>query len=76
MNLMHSCKGVAELLSQGLNASLAVGRSDDDNPAIVRKQYAYGKLGYISGKHAASADHGRGEDFALIGDTAKYLGVG
>ncbi len=67
---------VSYLANNGLNATLAVGRSDDDNFATVRKQYAYGKLGYISGKHAVAVDYGRGEDFALAGDTSKYVGVG
>jgi len=67
---------VSYLANNGLNVTLAVGRSDDDNPATVRKQYAYGKLGYISGKHAVAVDYGRGEDFALAGDSSKYIGVG
>lgn len=62
--------------ANGLNLTLAVGRSDDDNPAQPKKKFAYGKLGYITGKHAVALDYGRGEDFALAGDDADMVGIG
>lgn len=67
---------VSFLARNGFNVTLAGGTSEDDNPASVKKKYAYGKLGYLAGKHAVSVDYGRGEDFALVGDSSKALGLG
>lgn len=67
---------VSWLAANGFNATLAVGQSEDDNPAQPKKKYGYGKLGYITGKHAVSIDYGRGEDFAVAGDEADSFGVG
>lgn len=69
--------GSASFLARnGVNVTLAAGTSEDDNPATEKKKYAYGKLGYITGKHAVSVDYGRGQDFALAGDSSKAFGVG
>lgn len=64
------------LAGNGVNVTLAAGASEDDNPASPRKKYAYGKLGYITGKHAVSVDYGRGQDFAVAGDRSKAFGLG
>ncbi|MBL8323523.1 MAG: porin [Rubrivivax sp.] len=62
--------------ANGFNVTLALGVSEDDNPALVRKEFGYLKLGYIVGNHAVSVDVGRGQDFALAGDRADVVGVG
>jgi predicted porin len=67
---------VSWLAANGFTATLAAGQSEDDNPAQPKKKYGYGKLGYISGKHAVSVDYGRGEDFAVAGDEADSFGIG
>lgn len=64
------------LAANGFNVTVAAGQSEDDNPAVAKKKYGYGKLGYINGKHAVSVDYGRGEDFAVAGDEADSFGVG
>ena len=67
---------VSWLASNGLNLTLAAGTSEDDNPTVAKKKFAYGKVGYITGKHAVSIDYGRGDDFAVAGDEASSFGVG
>lgn len=64
------------LAANGLNATVAAGFTDVDNPAVAKKKYYYGKLGYIIGKHAVSVDYGRGKDFAAVGDESDSFGVG
>lgn len=66
---------ISWLAPNGFNLTLALGTSESDNPASVRKDFAYGKLGYITGKHAVSVDFGRGDDFALAGDQSRNYGV-
>ncbi|MDP1690687.1 MAG: porin [Burkholderiaceae bacterium] len=67
---------VSWLASNGLNLTVATSRNEDDNPAAVRKTSAYGKIGYITGKHAVALDFDRGKDFDLAGDESGYVGVG
>lgn len=64
------------LHDSGINLTLAASSNDDDDPASPRRKFAYAKLGYKTGKHAVSVDHGRGSDFALAGDDADAYGVG
>ncbi len=67
---------VSWLAPYGLNLTLAGGTSEDDNPAVSKKKFAYAKVGYIVGKHAVSVDYGRGDDFAVAGDQADTFGLG
>lgn len=67
---------VSWLHASGLNLTLAVGMSEDDNPALPRKEFGYAKVGYLFGKHAVALDYGRGRDFALAGERADVYGVG
>jgi hypothetical protein len=67
---------VSWLAPNGFNVTLALGTSEDDSPGSTSRDFAYGKVGYITGKHAVSVDYGRGDDFALAGDQSENYGVG
>ncbi|MDP1691356.1 MAG: porin [Burkholderiaceae bacterium] len=66
---------ISWLAPNGFNLTFALGTSENDNPASVRKDFAYAKVGYLTGKHAVSVDYGRGDDFALAGDQSTNYGV-
>lgn len=66
---------ISWLAPNGFNLTLALGSNENDNPASARKDFAYAKVGYITGKHAVSVDFGRGDDFAAAGDQSKNYGV-
>ena len=67
---------VSWLAPGGVNLTLAAGASVDDTPAKPRKTFIYGKLGYLSGKHAVSLDYAKGGDFKVAGDRSWMLGIG
>lgn len=56
--------------------ALGRGSSAEDNPAKPRRTFAYGKLGYLHGKHAISLDYAQGRDYMLDGDRSSMVGVG
>lgn len=60
----------------GLNLTLALGSSAEDDAAKPRRIFAYGKLGYLYGKHAISLDYAQGRDFMLAGDRSDMVGLG
>lgn len=67
---------VSWLAPGGFNLSLALGTSDDETPRRPRRIFAYGKLGYLRGAHAVSADYAEGRDFNLAGDRSRAVGIG
>lgn len=67
---------VSWLDGSGLNLTVALGASENDDPSVPRRKFGYGKVGYVTGKHAVSIDYGSSQDFALDGDRAKVYGVG
>lgn len=73
---------VSVLFGNGLNATLAAGRQDLDQPAPGHDDplFWYAKLGYITsffgiGSTAFAVDYGNYQDFALADDTAETFGV-
>lgn len=67
---------VSWLAPGGFNLTLALGRSTEADAAKPARAFAYGKLGYLRGRHALSLDVAQGRDFLLEGDRSGMVGMG
>jgi predicted porin len=67
---------VSWLAPVGVSVTLGYSNSEVDDPAVPKKKFGYGKVGYKVGNHAVSVDYAVGNDFDRQDDESKMVGLG
>ncbi|WP_029913070.1 porin [Pelobacter seleniigenes] len=66
----------AILLSNGINGTVAVGKSSDDDSSNPDSKFSSLKVGYLKGRHAVSVMYAMTKDRSKKGDESSSIGLG